>query len=215
MAIERINRALPPSDKIEALNNQTLELEGIAQQGRFDKWEVQEIYSGVGLTRKYKRDYSFGDAQTGGNAWYHWDHLKTETGYSIWQYDFDINYTHVDENQLLFDKRLCTYKGAATALDVTKFDKLFVFDGTTYVDRTVDGGAEGGTAFSLITDTSSYIYIGHATTFGGIDFNFGVRGANYTLKVEYSIGGTNWTQLTANVNDLDDDTLNFKLACIG
>ena len=40
MTIERINKALPPSNKIEALNNQTLELEGMAEKGQYVKFRV-------------------------------------------------------------------------------------------------------------------------------------------------------------------------------
>lgn len=209
MSIEKINTALPPTDKIEDLNEQTLELEGLSTKGQFDKYEIQEIYSGCGLTRKYKRDYSFGDAATGSSAWYHWKHLKAESGYSIWEYDYDIDYAHVDENKLYFDDKLCTYKGDASAMEITKFDKVLVDNGSGYIDDTIEAGTEGGIAFDLIDSISEYLYIGSLSVFGGIDFNFGTRGSNYTLKVEYS-NGTIWTQLTANANDLDDNTSNFK-----
>ena len=39
-------------------------------------------------------------------------------------------------------------------------------------------------------------------------FEWQTRGSNYTLKLEYYNGA--WTELTANTNDLDDDTSNFQ-----
>ena len=99
MSIERIDENLPVSDRIEDLNDQTLELDGKNAQAKFDKDEVEALYSGTGLHRKFRRDVSM-SSSTGASAWYNWTHIKSESAYSIWRFDGAIRYAHNSLNKL-------------------------------------------------------------------------------------------------------------------
>ncbi len=58
MTIEKINSALPVSTKIDTLSDYTLQNKGSAKSGRFNRYEIDALYSGTGLSRKYIRDYT-------------------------------------------------------------------------------------------------------------------------------------------------------------
>ena len=147
MTVERINPNLPISDRVEDLNDMMLEVNGKAIQGQFDRHEIDDLYSGTGLIRKYKRQYSFGDAATGANAWYNWKHIKAESGYSIWEFDSDIDYEHNKKNEIYVDDVVLTYMNEASARNITSFDTVYVYDGSTYVDNTAIACSECCTAF--------------------------------------------------------------------
>ena len=207
MSITKLDKALPINDKIEDNNDMIIELDGKTSQAKFDKYEIDALYSGSGLQRKFIRETSL-SSTTGANAWYRWKHIKAESGYSIWKFDSDLNYIYNSKNEMYFDNRLVTNKGNATAESITSFDNVFTYDGS-YTDNTTEASSEGGITFDLLTATSDYVYIGNSTTFAGIRFKFGTRGRNHTLKIEYSNGST-WTTLSALNNDLVDNTSNFR-----
>lgn len=208
MSITKLDKALPINDKIEDLNDQTLELSGITAQAKFDKYEIDALYSGSGLQRKFIRDSSL-SSSTGANAWYRWSHIKAESGYSIWKFDSDLDFIYNADNEMYFDNRLITNKGDATAESITSFDNVFTYSGS-YIDNTTEAATEGGTTFNLLSATTDYVYIGNSTTFAGIRFKFGVRGRNNTIKVEYSTGSSVWTTMSSLNNDLVDNTSNFR-----
>jgi hypothetical protein len=211
MAIIRIDKDLLPSDKIEDLNDQTLELSGKISNAQFDEEEIEALYSGTGMSRKYVRNYSL-SASTGANAWYNWVSVKDETSYSIWRFDNDINYSHSADNEFYFDDALLVNKGTATSEDITTFDTVYVYDQSadTYNDHTSEASTEGGTGFTLLETTSDYIYIGHSGTFGGIRFKFSTRGSNHTLTIQHSQGSGEWRTLLATEDSLDDETSNLR-----
>ena len=49
MSIERIDKNLPMSERIDRLNDQTLELSGKTEQAKFDVNEITNLFSGSGL----------------------------------------------------------------------------------------------------------------------------------------------------------------------
>jgi len=208
MDIKKVNKNLSRQDQIDDLNNMILELEGFAYQGNFDVNEISQLYSDIGIDRKYIRNVSLGN--TLGN-YTNWSHLQEETGYSIWKTS-PTSYSYNSLNQLYFDDRLFSNKGEADSESATSFDKVFFYNGDSgsgYTDNTTEAGTEGGTEFSLMDTANDYLYFGEASTFAGAKFEWQTRGSNYTLVVEYW-NGSAWTTMTANDNDLDDDTSNFE-----
>lgn len=208
MPITKIDKGLPVTDQLEDLNYQTLELDGKSAQAKFDRYELDALYSGSGMQRKYIRNFNLSSA-TGSGAWYNWTHIKSESGYSIWKFDSDIDHNYNAYNEMYFDNKLMTNRGDASAEDITTFDNVFTYDGS-YTDNSVEAGTEAGTTFNLLSATTDYIYIGSSTQFSGIRFKFGTRGRNNTLKVEYSNGSSTWTTMSSLNNDLTDNTSAFK-----
>jgi hypothetical protein len=205
MSIDRINPNLPTTDKIEDLNDQTVELDGRTYQAQFDKGELDSLYSGSGLQRKFIRDQSL-STNTGAGAWYNWNHVKAEAGYSIWRFDGSLNLAYNAADEFYFDEKLVVNKGQASSEDITSFDSVQVYDGSSYTDRTAEAASEGGTSFDLLADTGDYLYIGHSATFKGIDFNFDTRAANYTILIEYNNTGSGWSTLATNEYTVTDGT---------
>lgn len=204
MSIQRLSSANPYNQTVEDIDNNEFELQGILNQANFEKHEIDALYADLGVSRKFIVLSGAGSSlATVGN----WSHVKAEDGYSIWKIPF-TNFTYNADNEMYFDDKIITFKGQANQESYSAFTKVFTYDGATYTDRTTEAGTETGTAFTLMEDTSDYLYIGLSSTFSGIDFNFNVKGANYTLKIEYY--STTWTTMTANANDLDDNTSNFR-----
>ncbi len=82
MSIVYINPNLPPSEKIERLNRQTLELNGSESEGQFDKHEADNIYEQLCIGRKFKRRVNIGSTIS---TYTNWTHYSEQTGYSIWK----------------------------------------------------------------------------------------------------------------------------------
>jgi len=208
MSIYKINNNLPNADKIEDLNDMTIEVNGKVSQGTFNKNEVDDLYALLPIDRKYLRNQLLGHTLA---TYSGFTHLKAESGYSIWKYS-PTNYQYNSLNQFYFDDKLIVNKGEATSESATAFTSVFLYNGDSgsgYTDDTAEAATEGGTAFELMDSINDYLYLGIATsTFSGAKFEFATRGSNYTLKVEYWNGA--WTQLTANTNDLDDNTSGFE-----
>lgn len=211
MSIYKINSGLPVSTKIERLNNMILELNGANVESEFNRYVIDELITGAGLMSRYKRNFGLGNANTGASAFYNWKHVKAETGYGIWRYDQDISYTHNAVNKVYFDGREVELAGDASSEDVTAFDLVYnyVDSTTTYTDNTSEASSEGGTDFTVIAATADYLYVGHNTTFQGIDFTFKTFGSNYTLKIEYSTGTSTWGTMVSTADSITDETSNF------
>ena len=200
-----ITKIRPVDQELIDLMDNDEYLDGQIEAQRFDQYELDAIYSGSGLLRKFKRDISLGHTEGDYSAW---QHLKAEAGYSIWKYPLTgAGYAHSNLNQLTFDGKAVDNRGEADAEDLVAFDKVYVYQ-SGYTDVTSEAGTEGGTAFSLISSTAGYLYIGDNDKFEGIDFDFSARGSNYTLKVEY-YNGTSWQTLTSTNDGLSDNTANF------
>jgi len=209
MSIYKVNKKLPRQDQIDDLNEMILEINGKVEEGKFNKNEIVSLYSVLGVDRKYAyRDTVIGNTVS---TYTGWSNVQAEDGYSIWKYT-PTNYKYNANNKLYFDNTLIENRGEADSETATTFDKVYLYDGSTYVDDTTEAGTEGGTEFPLMDATDEYLYVGDSATFEGIKFEFQTRGSNYTLKVEYYNGGSGdgWEQLTANTNDLDDDTFNLQ-----
>lgn len=208
MATDKIYRINPNDtnlNKITNLNDMIIYLNGLVLQGKFDINELDHVYSLLDTSRKYVRNQGLGNTIS---TYTGWTHLKAEDGYSIWYYT-QSDYAYNALNQVYFDGAIMSNKGQADSESATAFDKVFVYDGSTYIDFTAEASSEGGTEFNIIDNTGEYIYTGLSTTFAGQKFEWKTRGSNYNLKVEYWSGGA-WTQLTANANNLSDETSNFE-----
>lgn len=213
MSIYKVNNNLPKQDQIEDLNDMIEELEGYYEQGKFNKNELDQIFSLLPLNRKYNyRNTGIGNTAS---TYTGWSHLKAEDGYSIWKYS-PTNYTYNSNNKLYLDGKLVDNKGEANSESSTVFDTVYLYNGDSgagYIDNTSEAGTEDGTEFNLMDSSNDYLYVGLDTTFSGIKFEFQTRGSNYTLRVEYydeGSGVNDWVELTSNNNDLTDNTSDFE-----
>lgn len=204
----RVSNNLPFTTQLFLLNEMILKLNGLVEQGKFDTNEITALYNDLGSSyvRKYLRDQGLGNtlATYGG-----WTHFKAEAGYSIWKYA-PTTYAASLDNLVYLNNKVLENMGTATA-ETSQFTKVFFYNGSTYTDDTTEAASEVGTAFSIMDDTTDYLYVGSSSTFAGMKFEFATRGSNYTLKLEYhdSSSGGSWTELTANTNNLVDGTTGF------
>lgn len=216
MSIYKVNKNLSRQDQIDLLNSMILELEGLIYQGKFDKNELDDIHEKL-CARKFLRNIGLGNTTS---TYTNWSHLQEETGYSIWKYT-PSDYLYNSLNQLYFGEKetgedttykLLNNKGEADSESATTFDYVFLYNGDSgagYTDNTTEAGTAGGTEFSVMNSSNDYLYVGEGSTFAGTKFEWETRGGNYTLVVEYW-NGSAWTTMTANANELDDDTSNFE-----
>jgi len=207
MATDKIYRVNPNDtnlNKITNLNDMIIYLQGLVEQGKFDTNELDSIYSILDTSRKFKRNQGIGNAL---GTYTGWAHLKAEDGYSIWYYT-QSTYAYNALNQTYFDGAILSNQGQADSESATAFDKVFIYDSVTYIDVTTEASTEGGTEFNIIDNTGEYIYTGLSTTFAGAKMEWQTRGSGYTTRVEYWNGA--WTTMTANVNNLNDETSNFE-----
>lgn len=204
MTIERLSSGDPYEQSLDNIDNNTWELNGKISQAKFSKNELDSIYDDTGISRRYKILSGAGHSLS---TYTNWTHVKEESGYSIWSIPF-TNFKDNSLNEMYLDDVVLTYKGEADQVAYTTFTYVYLYDGSTYINNTTEAGTEVGTAFSLMDATDEYLYLGSSSIFSASDFNFNIRGSNYTLKVEYY--NSAWTELTLNLNDLLDNTRNFK-----
>jgi len=212
-SIFKINKKLPRLDQVGELNDMVIINEGGIKQGKFDKNELSQIFTDLGLDRKF----AYRDTVIGGttSSFSNWSHVTAEDGYGIWKFA-PTNYEYNSNNELYFDNKILSNKGQADSETDTSFTKVFLYNGDSgsgYTDNTTEAASEGGTEFNVMDSTNDYLYCGiTTTTFAGVKFEWQTRGSGITLKVEYydSSSGDGWTELTANTNSLDDDTSNFE-----
>lgn len=204
MAITKISSGLPFQKQLENLNDQTFELDGKVSDNGFSGYEVDQIFTDLAMDKKYLTDVLLGNTLV---DYTDWSVLSDETGYSIWKIT-PSNFSYAEENQLFFDNRLFNYQGEALSETALTYTKVWLYDGS-YTDYTSEAGNQASLPFSLFSSTDEYIYLGDATTFNGVYFEFQSRGSGYNLVVEYW-NGSAWTTLTSNDNDLDDKTNNWE-----
>jgi hypothetical protein len=209
MTIRRINTNLDTSEKIKQLNDMILELSGKIEQGKFDKNEIDALYTdlGSGYVRKFYRNTSLGNTEV---TYTGWSHIKAETGYSIWKYA-PTNYAYSSLNQLYFNGSLLDNMGEADSETATSFDSVFLYNGATsgYTNNTTESATETGTSFELMDASNDYLYVGLSTTFEGIKLEFETHGSGYTNLLEY-YNGSAWVPLTSSADNLVDETSDFE-----
>lgn len=175
MSIYKINTNATTTNKLITLNDMIVEVNGKVEQGKFDKNELDQIFSILSLDRKYRRNVGLGNTLS---TYSGWSHLKAESGYSIWKYT-PTNYSYSSANKLYFDNKVLENRGEAGSESATSFDKVYLCDGSSYTDNTSEAGSEGGTSFDLMSSTDDYLYLGSSSTFKGVKFEFHTRGSNY------------------------------------
>lgn len=197
----------PLSLSIRDFNENFKKVAGNIDQAKFDVNELEQIFACLALPKKFERNVSLGHIIS---DYGDWTHVKAESGYSIWKIT-PSNYSYNEDNQAYFDGKLLTNKGEGSSEDSSAFDKVYLYNGTEYLDHTTEAGSEGGTAFSLMDDTNNdVLYLGSASQFTGISFEFKNWGAIYTLKVEYSSSQSGVWETLGDADSLVDDTSNFK-----
>lgn len=205
MSIYKVNTALPPSTKIEQVNDMVFELDGKFKKAQVNLNEIDALYSGTGLSRKFKRETELGHSITGSGVWSDWTHWNAESGYSIWSYEVDT-FKDNTANTLYLDDIALTYMGEASSASTTNaFDKVYIYNNGVYTDRTTEASTETGTPFSLLWTISDYIYLGDDAKSNKIQFIFNAVSANYTVITEYW-NGIAWTTLSSNSDSLTDTT---------
>lgn len=85
-------------------------------------------------------------------------------------------------------------------------DYVYVYDGSTYQDRSAEADSLDGTPFDLMADSGDYLYLGKRTQFKQAYFDFAVTGSYGTLTWEYW-NGSAWTSLSVSgtASGLDAD----------
>ena len=204
-SVYKINPGLPTTTKISNLNDQILSVSGQVDMTQFDKLELDSLYSNLGLIRQYIRNALLGNTLA---TYTEWTCLSIQTGYNIWKYT-PTNYSYNILNAIYWNGTSLTNMGLATSETATTFVDVFYEGGVLgwYNNTTAAGANITANAFNLLVSTTDYQYFGSASTFGGIAFTLPKRGSGVTLKVEYYNGA--WITLTANTNNLVDDTLNL------
>ena len=212
MSIYKTNKNLPETDRIDLINDMAMELNGMVGQGKFDINELNQIYSDFAIDRQFRRNVTLGHTLLTYN---NWAHIKEEDGYSIWRIEVS-DYAYNSVNCLYFDDNVMDNRGEADSELPTAFDLVYVFDAEgsgagEYLDYTASAAIEEGNEFELMDTAADYLYLGLSTTFSAAKFEWYRRGAYYDLVLEY-YGASGWTELTVNLNNLDDDTSNFESA---
>lgn len=206
--IRKISEGLGITTKISLLNSMILSLEGQIENAKFDINEIVELQSILPVDRKYARNIELGHLLT---DYGDWTHFKAEAGYSIWKIQPD-NYDYSALNELYLDDKVLSNMGEASA-ETDTFDKVLLGNsesGEGFTDNTAEAATEGGTEFEVMDDVSDYLYVGLASTFAGIKFEWQTRGLGYDLALEYySSESGEWIELTADLNTLADNTNNF------
>ena len=85
-----------------------------------------------------------------------------------------------------------------SAVTVRQFlDKVFVYDGAAYTDRSEEADSLDGTPFTTLEDAGDKLYLGKATQFKGLYFDFAVPGAYGAVVWEYWDGSA-WQTLSVS-----------------
>ena len=71
--------------------------------------------------------------------------------------------------------------------------KIFTYDGSSFVDVTLEAQTPAGTSFSILGGTSHLLYLGHDSKFDMAMFDVDTAGNLGTLKYEY-YDGSAWTE---------------------
>lgn len=64
-------------------------------------------------------------------------------------------------------------------------DKVFVYDGAAYTDRSAEADTLAGTPFTTLTDANDVLYLGKDTPFKEVYFDFAANGSYGAVVVEY------------------------------
>ncbi len=196
-----IDPNLPLSNQMELINKNLALLQGAWESQNVDKLELDYLHQA--LSRKWKRSIGIGNTL---GTYTGWTHFKAEAGYSIWKYvlsDFAYN----ADNKLYFDGKSLEYRGQAQTESDTSFSHCWSYDSTVpiHVDLTSEISTEGAQDYNYIhRELADFFYIGHTSTFAGMDVELSTYGSGYTTVVEYSKGSGQWGSVI-----ISDDTQGF------
>ena len=91
----------------------------------------------------------------------------------------------------------------------TEFKKIFAYNGSSYVDVTLEAQTPAGTAFSILGGTSHFLYLGNDNKFDMAIFDISIAGSLGTLKYEYRKSDDTWVEFIPASGryetDVDDD----------
>ena len=90
-----------------------------------------------------------------------------------------------------------------------EFKKVFTYNGSSYTDVTLDAQTISRTAFSALSGTSHFLYLGHVERFDMVTFDVDIAGSLGALKWDYTDSDGNWTEFVPASGryalDPDDD----------
>ncbi len=201
--INKVRTDIPFAEAIRKLQDNDNILLGLAGADQIDAIDLQDIFSGTGQISRYKRNIMLGNTLATYNSF---SGVSNEAGYTIWKYPV-TSFADSTDNALYLDDVKMNYRGVATSEVASSFSSVFLLSGTTWVNNTTEAATTGGTQFGLMNHSSTDLYLGSTSTFGGVDFNFETLGYNYDLSAYYFSG--TWVKLSTITNNLDDDTSNF------
>jgi len=205
-SIDYVDPLLPGQQAIMKLYRNDQKLSGKTDQGIFDEYELDDIYTKIG-NRAYERNVTVGNTMSG---YTNWAHVMNGSGYGIWKYPI-VDYIDDSVNSLYVNDIKLSYQGEAVSeLTPLGFTKVYLGDskrsGTTYTDITTEAGTTSGTPFNLgSTSTNTELITPTASGVDLVYFNI-IEGsvtvntvasassyASYTEDTDYSIDYDNGT----------------------
>jgi hypothetical protein len=109
MTIEFVNPNLSVSQRIDELNKMILELNGLISNANFNLNELTQLFTDLGITRKYSRNIELGHTIS---TYTNWTHIISKTGYSIWKIT-PTNYSYDALNELYLNNEVLSNEGEA------------------------------------------------------------------------------------------------------
>ena len=92
-------------------------------------------------------------------------------------------------------------------------DNVFLFDGTAFIDNSVEADTLTGVAFAINSDADDFLYLGKQTQWKSFDSDVSVASVGYTAVLWEYWNGSAWTAVTVTggtSNDFaQDDTMTF------
>ena len=92
-----------------------------------------------------------------------------------------------------------------------EFSSVYTYTPSAYSDRSLEAQSPLGTAFTALTTTSDFLYLGDDEKFDMAVFDTSTPGSFGVLKWEFSTGTSTWAQFVPSSGrlnyDMDDDTI--------
>ena len=152
MALNVVYSNTPGVQAITKLNENDLINSGEASKGRFNKNELDDLYTHLSNIRQYERDVKLGNTLS---SYTNWTHVDASDGYSVWGYPVS-DYVHSSVNEMYRNDIKLSYQGVASSEStMSGFDSVQISNskrsGATYVDHTAEATSTSGTPFTMVS----------------------------------------------------------------
>jgi len=213
ITLEDIDTDLPFKEAMRKIQLNFNRLNGLLEHVENLGQKLGQLWSGVNCA--YDATHPGSGAETDMRRWYDnvglgntvdsytdWTPRVVGSGFTIWSIA-PTNYKHSEFNSVYMDEQPLDNEGEATSLALSSFASVLFYDGSDYTDNSTEAASEFGNEFTLLEDTSDYLYVGDDAKFSGVAFGFHTPALGVTLKVEY-YNGSSWSTLSVT-----DDTENW------